>query len=219
MPQVQTFDTGLTHGTRRLIREAVVAKLVPLTKGAGKYLERVVEFPSPFRETDPDLFNMMVDLVTGSSCVAAVACGRRDFAGVAGGREEGRAELTVHVYIASRHTAGTLQRQAGTAAAELDVTRDPGLDAVLDQVYELLKGADLGIEIAGELQAENEDLAWFASDVAMWEQTYKVGHQFNINRLRGLTRLATVIETTLIRDELDEDNPAVVFETELEEAP
>lgn len=196
-----TYDSGQTLSGRRLIRAQVVAKLGGLAKSAGLYAAAIVELPAPFDASDDELAEMLALALGGQSPAIAVALGDRQFEASGGNGDEWRGDLEVHVYVATRLQRGALEQTRGDVVADVDVTKDPGIETMLEHVFERLAGQRLRTAIGGaaaapmtaELRPQSERVVYFATDWLVWEQVYALDAQVDVDHLRGLaTQLAEI---------------------------
>lgn len=195
------FDSGQALPQRRALREAIVGRLEPLRKaslpGVGSlYLEAVIELAAPFRAGDDELENHLKDAIQGRPLVATVALGERQFAPTGTDNREWRGDLRVQVMVVSTHARGLLARQAGDAVAAADTSKDPGLDTVLEHVFERLAGWDCGVAGVSELRPVSEDVAYMGADATAWELVLTAQVQTDTNPNRALTQVVVDVLAT-----------------------
>lgn len=189
------FDSGQTLSGRRLIRAQIVAKLAGLSSAAGLYAEAIVELPAPFDDGDDELLEMLNETFNGRSPAIAVALGERDFRSTGEGGSEWGGDLEVHVYVALRVGRGQLEQTKGDVVADADVTKDPGIETMLEHVFERLAGQRFNTAVGGaaaapqaaNLRPVSERVAYFGPDWLVWEQRYELYAQLDVNLLRGQT--------------------------------
>jgi hypothetical protein len=145
-PMTWTYDSGLPTPTRTLVRNALIAKLQPLTRAGGGWLEAVIpigfSIKGPHDELGIDLLWQELGGRTPAIAVATTSLKPDD----GGAPDTSRGHLTFELYLVSSHRRGlTDGRTAGDAAAAASSAADPGLDAALELAWMYLLGIDLGI--------------------------------------------------------------------------
>lgn len=198
------FDSGYSLPQRRKIREAIVAQLrrdMPMASMPGStghlYIAAIIELPAPFVESDSDLEEMLKEAVSGRSPILAVALGPRSFEPIGTDALAWRSELSVHVYVMSSNQRGLLERlRGGDATSQTNDAADPGLETAMEHTLERLAGftpPDCG---ASELRVSREDFIVVGDEFTAAELTFEMQVETYVNPNRGLTQLATEIDTT-----------------------
>ncbi len=197
------YDTGLPMAQRTILREAIARRLQPLLKSNGGYLAAVVELPKQARNVAPDSDDesMLFKFLGGRSPAVGIALGRRSSESSGSLATEMRSTIDVHVFIISQHSRDHVDgRLAADAVAIADVTKDPGIEIMLEHVEQLLQGhtprdAD-GSEIAtlGEMRATDEDELDTFADITVWEQRYEIAVERVIKPARAVTQLLLSIQ-------------------------
>lgn len=191
------FDTGLAKPQRTLIREAIIAKLAPLltTANPARYVAAIKPLPRALRgEGDGDGFAMLKYEVAGKAPCILVAVGRKRYDSSVNPLEA-RGELEVAIYLVSSHARGIVSgRLAIDAVATADLTKDPGIEVMLEHVEELLLGQPLGIAGVDMLRPTDEDEVVTFEDFTAWELRFVVAVERVINPNRDETELVTSIE-------------------------
>jgi hypothetical protein len=215
------FDTALERPQRRLIREAIVAQLadmlVPTLPGSSgdKYVAAIVELGAPVTDwEDGDLVDHFRDQVGARSPAIAVALGKRDFDRVNTDARRWAGELDVFVYLMSTSQRGHLPRAAGDVVSDADDTADPGLEVMMEHVFERLAGMPMDELKTRSLEAVSEDFVFVGDEFTVVEQRYEVTTQVSVNPARKKTIKVEVIETTHT-DVAAGDPSDVVHHTEL----
>lgn len=210
MPHV--FDSGQRAPIRTLVRDAVVQALAPLRRASGLYLAAIVPLPMTIHlETDADE-QMLEELVLGQSPAVAVAVGAQQFKSQSPDRTQWAGELEVVLYALTKNQRSAIAGLAGDAVSASDVTRDPGIETILEHCLERVAG----IEANGStLILVAEEPSWFGAGWMIWQQRYRVATQYQINPGRSLS-LATAVEA---EHQIDEGGTPVTTITTLEISP
>jgi len=218
-----TFDSGLSRSQRRLIREAVVAKLGELRLASlpgstsDLYTVAVLELAAPIKWGDGDLEDHIKKAVVGRSPVICVALGAREFMATNTDERRWRGALDVHVYVVSSHARGLLERlRGGDAAAEASNAADPGLEVAMEHVFERLAGFVLPSCKAAELRPVREDFPWLNDEFTAAEILFTTQVTTDVNPRRAYSTVAVEVDTTHT-DQDAGDPSAVRHVTELPE--
>ena len=207
----QTYDTGLALPQRTTIRNAVIARLAALktTATPARYVFDVKPLARRFRgEGDEDGMNLLIETFQGSAPAIAVALGRKVYEATDGDAYLSRATLELAVYAVSKHSRGTVEgRLATDVTGDASVTADPGLEAMLEHIEELLLGQAIGVDGVSELRPVSEDEVITAADGSIWEQVYELHVERQINPSRANTTLITSIEGDHRLDGIADTNP------------
>lgn len=213
MPHV--YDSGLVVPQRTALRAAIVSRLL-LLKRPQLYLQAVDVLPGRLDGGDDDTMSELATLLQGRTPAMLVALGRADAAGSGMPASTTRLEYEIVVYIADAHARGTvLGRLAGDAAAA-DVTKDPGIETMIEHAEELLLGRDLGIPGVTELRLESEDPVRSDEVFTLWALTFKARGMRDVNHNRAITTLLTEIDAGHHVDGADPANPVSVTRTLVE---
>lgn len=166
----------------------MVAALDPLTRGGGRYVATVVELPTTSRFASEADEQMLEDLVQGNSPAIGIGLGRQTFrTGRSTDGTSWRGDLELAIYVCVRHQRSVLAGLAGDAVAAADVTKDPGVETVLEHCFERLAGLETGVAPAPKLIPDSEDLAYYGTGWQIWEQTYRVAVEMALNPGRDIT--------------------------------
>lgn len=220
---VHKFDTGLHVAQRTAIRRAAIAKLMPLLKDYGNYVRAIVGISIPsvtVAENDAGLIEL-ANAVAGQTPAVVVALGRKVPAHTTDPLEQ-TAELTMTIYVVNSNQRGTLKgRLEVDVVGATDRAADPGLDATLEHVEQLLAGQLLPLEGTGELALVEEDFVGAGDDFTVWQQTYTLTIDRQINpRLRTQNPLITSLQGDHTLDgtpEGSDADPLVTTVAELEQ--
>jgi hypothetical protein len=208
-----TFDTGLDKPQRELVRDAVLERLEPLKE---LYLRTLKGIAGTFDRTDVDWFRKTIQ---GQTPAVLVALGRKAFApvGITGRHDGYLATLELHVYVLTDHMRAELARVAGDEPSRTDLTKDPGIETILEHVEELLDGFD-GYEDESNtvhpLIPADEDEVWHGDDFTIWRLRFTAKVERTLKRNKGVTQLIELIRTSHNVDGADGQNPVVVTDTE-----
>lgn len=198
------FDTGLATPQRTLVRDGVVTALGPLLLSNGLYLRYIGIFAGTL-DGGMGEREELLDQLQGQAPAVLVALGRKTYeaAGATTQRNRYRGAIAVHVHVASNHMRSREARQAGDVVAAASVTKDPGLDTILEHVEELLIGYQIpdGNDSVYRLVPEDEDEVWHDNQISIWRQRYTVRVQRNINVYRDAVTLLTEIYTEHDQDD------------------
>lgn len=207
------FDTGLDAPQRTKIRLAIAARLADLRKSANppRYLAAIKSIPRPYKgEGDEKGEFFLGRAFAGQAPAVAIALGRTAYDPQGAEPGELVGELDVVVYVASSHARDLVDgRLAPDVTAANDLTRDPGVEVMLEHVRERLAGQSLGVEGVNELRLVEDDEAATFEDLTVFEQRYRVRVETRINPLRAETRVITSIETKTELDTIPDDEPGL----------
>ena len=198
------FDSGLSVSLRRSVRQSVVDALQPLRKVCGGYLSgEVLELPAPLRFGTADDELALNDLLAGASPAVGVALGRSSFRRVDPTGDRWASSLTVAVYVMVRHARSVMSGLAGDVMGS-DVTKDPGVEVVLEHVLERVAGLESAVPQIGRMILDSEEPAYYGVDWQVWEQLYRVEVDYQINRGRDIVGRAR----SVLIDHEHEGSPA-----------
>lgn len=191
----------------------MVQALAPLRRVSGLYLSAIVPLPMTIHlETDADE-QMLEELVLGQSPAVAVAVGSQQFKSQSPDRTQWTGELEVVLYALTKNQRSAIAGLAGDAVSASDVTRDPGIETILEHCLERVAGIEAATGSALILVAEEP--SWFGAGWMIWQQRYRVATQYQINPGRSLP-LATSVEA---EHQIDEGGTPVTTITTLEVSP
>lgn len=219
------FDSGLTRAQRRLIREAVIAQLGQLivaTKpesnlsGAAqdKFVVAVRALATPIKFGDTDLEDHLATVLQAGTPAICVALGDRRFDATSTDARRWQGELDVHVYAVSTHARGLVERLAGDNVADTNDAADPGLEVLLEHIFERLAGWPLTAQRATELRPTKEEFVYVGEDYTVAEILFTTRVQTDVNPHRDKTQKALDILSTHT-DVTAGDPSDVVAETDL----
>jgi hypothetical protein len=198
-PMTWTYDSGLPSPMRTLVRNAVIAKLQPLTRAGGGWLEAVIpigfSIKGPHDELGIDL--LWSELGGRAPAIAVATTSLKPDDG--GAPDTSRGHLTFELYLVSSHRRGlTDGRTPGDAAAAASNAADPGLDAALELAWMYLLGVDLGIgpQVADPRFVEEDEIV-ADNDKTIWQQTWRVWLTRDVDQLRASLQKLTGLRTTL----------------------
>lgn len=215
MPHV--YDTGLALPQRTAIRNAVIARL-GLLKRPTYYLQAVAPLPGEIT-ADEEGFKAIEQAVHGRAPALLVALGRGESASAGMPASTARKEIEIVVYVLSKHARGTVEGRLAGDVASLDVTKDPGIETMLEHIEELLLGWDLGIAGVSEIRPVSEAEIESNEAQTLWEMTFAVRVMRDVNHYRLLTTLLNEIDAQHLVDGADPGNPVSVTRTTVEEEP
>jgi hypothetical protein len=196
------FDTGMDTPQRTVIRQGLVSRLEALK--APLYVRTVKGFHTRVRGDDQ--VAQLLEHSGGQLPALFVYCGRKatDVQAVRGDLDRHLAELTVHVYVVVNNLRSPLSRIEADVAALADDTKDPGIDVILEHVYELLIGYKVpetdGSQTIYELRPSIEDEVEDLADATVWEQQWTVKVQRDPDRTKGITQLIEEVQSTHHQD-------------------
>ena len=194
----QQFDTGLAQAQRTVLRNAVMNKLAPLLKVNAGYLAAIRPIARMYKGGgDEDGLALIQRALQGQAPAILVALGKRvpKAAGMPAS-ELGLGEVDLGVYVISTHSRDMESgRLASDVVSTADLTADPGIEVMLEHVEQLLEAQDLGVDTIYEPYLTGEDEVHTGADFTIWEQTYRVQVDRDINPSRAIG-LATSFETT-----------------------
>jgi hypothetical protein len=195
------YDSGLPSPVRTLVRNAVIAKLQPLTRAGGGWLEAVIpigfSIKGPHDELGIDLLWNELGGRTPAIAVATTSLKPDD----TGAPDTSRGRLTIELYLVSSHRRGlTDGRTAGDVAAATSNAADPGLDATLELAWMYLLGVDLGIgpQVADPRFVEEDEVV-ADNEKTIWQQTWRVWLTRDVDKLRASVQKLIGLRTTLTR--------------------
>jgi hypothetical protein len=188
------FDTGLAGAQRTQIRNGAVALLAGLLKTAGGYLQAVIPWGGIVRGyTDEQGIDDLAIALEGRSPAVAIALGDMTSkpAGIGGFNFTGALELVAYFY--SSHPRGVTEgRLAIDAAGLASDTADPGLEAAMEQVMQLLVGQRCGVAATvKQVRPRSEDELRTEDAFTLWAQRYDLEVTRKINANRGVSQTIT----------------------------
>lgn len=195
---MRVFDTNLAKPLRTLIRERLIAQLSPLLKRNGGYLAELKPFGAVITGSGDDVhIDMLWDLLQGKAPAVAIALGDKQYT-AAGDQWRYKGPLDIHVYVVLQHNRSPEARLAGDVVSEHNLSADPGGDVILEEIEQLLIGADLGIgPTVKELRPERERFVTAIEHYALFEQAYTCVVTRTINPARrARTQQLDEIKTT-----------------------
>jgi hypothetical protein len=215
------FDHGLAKPLRTLVREGVIARLARLGVAVGGYLQAIVPLGSAIRgQEDQDGLDFLRVALNGRVPAVAVSLGAQTFNPAGQGGYQYKPILDVHVYVVTNNLRSREARQAADVVAIADVTKDPGVDIMLEHVSELLIGHQIASSAAPkgqqilELRQTREYEIFNDNSLAVWESTFTVALSREINQKRDVTTAITSLWTFTTLDVADV--PQAVVETHQE---
>lgn len=216
----RTYDTGLVAPQRTMIRNAIVAVLAPLLKANGGYLRKVAVLSRPLRDRSEDEVGFLLAATTDQAPAVAVALGKKSMKSVNTDALEWQGSIEVCIYVISSNARSYVEgRLAADVVAATDSTADPGIEVMLAQVEQLLLGQELDILTTLEPRSASEDELWTGADITIWEQSYGVLVQLEVNPNRSVTTIVNNIQVANALDGADPVNPLVTTRTNLEAPP
>ncbi len=219
-PPPLVYDTGLMAPQRTLIRAAIASRLAPLLKANGGFLARIAAMPRPLRSRDEDEIGLLVNQLSGVTPAVLIALGRLPLQSTNTDGREWSGELEIVLYAVSSSARSFVDgRLASDGVAAADPTADPGIEAMLEQIRQLLLGQDLGVNTTSEFRGHAEDELYTFSDITIWEQHYTMQLEIEINPNRAITEIATEVLVDNDLDGADPVNPLVETITQLEAPP
>lgn len=225
-----SYDSTLSTTQRKVVRDAVVARLAPLLVSSGKYLSQIqpIGFVAPAgnrSEINDEERAMLHEIASGKTPCVLVAVGDKRYqaSGMSTKQDNWSCEIEVHVYAISQHARDLTTRLAGDVASAASDTKDPGIWTILEHLEELLIGfqpEDAGtIKTIHALRPAAEEELDVADDMSIWRQRYTTKLERFLTRSKGVTQALTQIRTE--HDVVDENdtalpsNPIVTTETDL----
>lgn len=223
-----TYDTGLALAQRTLIRNAVIAKLAPLLRANGRYVLAIKPIPRRYRgEGDIEGRQQLVNALLGQTPAIGVALGRKTYEATDGDAFISLGELELSIVVISQHgrdPALVEGRLATDPVGDAAITADPGIEAMLEHVEELLLGQSIGVAGTSELRPVDEEEVETAENGSIWQQTYSIRVERQINPSRGNTLITSIEAKTTPEGIADSDpnsaadlNPLIDTITTLEE--
>ena len=207
------FATGSTIPTRRAVRQFVMQALAPMLRSSGRYLAATVEIPFSMRLLGPEDEAIASDLIGGQSPAIGVAIGNANFDDRSPDGRLWTGALQVALYVFVRHQRSAMSSVAGDVLSQFDVTKDPGIETILQHSIELLAGRDTQIPEAPSLVPESEELVFVGDGWQIWEQLYRARTTFTAMPDReGISATAIEINSD------QEPGPSLVTLIDLEEA-
>lgn len=167
------FHSGLDAPQRAKVREAVVARLQPLHRDEGGYLQAIVFWGGDLSsEEDRD---DLVELLRGRAPAIAIGMGAGTFTadGMTLQRNQHRKDIELTVFVATGHLRSRETRMTGDVVSAGNVTVDPGLEVMLEQVEDLLIALDPPFATIKPLLPVSEGSVWNAADLLVWAQRYR----------------------------------------------
>ena len=217
------FDTGLARAQRTLLRSAVATALSDLLSTNGGYLRAIRSLPRPLRGHDLDELGFIGNAIQGQAPCVLIALGAKKYEPVdMDSIYRGRVEVAL--YVCSNNLRGRIDGRIETdVAAAADATKDPGIDAILENVEERLLGTSfhLGSQttaaaVTSQMFPESEDEVFTGDDMTVWEQRYSVELYREPNPNRAITAVVTSVETDTEIEGADPANPIVTTVANLE---
>jgi hypothetical protein len=217
----QAFDTGRTLPQRTELRNAVVTKLSPLLFANGLYLRGLGKVAKAWDGEHDELGLVLINqALQGQFPGMLVALGDADFKPVSIDGLVYRGEVSVHVYVASANPRGYDDgRLSPDVTSNADVHADPGIDAMLEHVRQLLVGQDLGVARIEEPRLHGERHVFTGDVFSCWEESFLVKLEIVINPDRAITDVVTSIETQTNTAPGVIDPPVTIVETETDLDP
>jgi hypothetical protein len=218
------FDTGLLNSQRSTIRAALVTRLGALLKSNGRYMRSVQPLPRAYRgEGDEEGESILSTAFQGQAPALGVALGRKTYEAADIEAHIARGEITVTIYAVSQNVRAEVEgRLEMDKIGGASIDADPGIEAMLEHVEELLLGQSIPVAGTTELRPVSEDEVQTFEDVTIWEQVYTLNVERQINPHRAATVVATEIEGHHTPHDIEETapenlNPLVTTLAELEE--
>lgn len=210
---VHRFDTGLFRSQRSEIRLAIMDQLSVLLKSSGRYVSRIVALPRPFRgEGDDEGEGLLEDALGGQAPALAVAIGDKTYQATGMGGTQMNAEIDLHVYAvganARNRTDGRLSTDVAGAAS---ISADPGVEALLEHVEELLIGQPCSVAGVTDLAPKHEAISITRAAITVWEQVYALTVQRDVDPDRVMDEVLETIEGLNNLDGVN--NPSLVVDT------
>lgn len=222
-PVSRTYDTGLDKPQRAFLRDSIVEALAPLTKAEDAYIAAVIPYWRRV-QSKQDVGLLLAEL-EGKDPAIAVVIGRATYSGlgVDGRKDQYSKEAQVFVYFMSCNLRGPGAALTGDVRSELDDTKDPGVEVMMEQADQLLVGfqpPDDGRGTIYKLVPKEEDEVDTDSDFTIWEKTFGVRLDCRIDRRRAITQAHTLLHSEISEERVPEDaNPLVIHESEVNEDP
>ncbi len=194
------YDSGLAAPIRTLVRNAVIAKLAPLTIAGGGWLEAVIPIGFSIKGPGDELgIELLEQELNGRVTAIAVSTSKCSLE-ITGDATRARGRLAVDLYVISSHRRGVTEGRVSQDVVSLaNNARDPGLDAALELAWMFLQDVDLGLggQVQGLRMSEEEELI-ASEDVTIWQQSWQVWIQRDVNQLRASTQKLIRLHTTLV---------------------
>lgn len=175
------YDHGGPSPLRKMLREAIAARLAPLKVAEGKYVKQVCEWPAPGRMDDDSLEFMISHYTQGVFPTVAVAIGDRNYESRSADGLSLSGILAVFVYVLCKHQRSTLSRQSGDVASAASDTADPGAETILEHVFELLANQAMGVDGCGKLTPVDETIEAFGDEALIWQLAFNCKTEIRIN--------------------------------------
>lgn len=193
------YDSGLSAPVRTLIRNAVVTKLAPLTRAGGGWLETVIPIGYTVKgPSDEAGIDQLYSDLNGRTTAIAVSTAK-SVHDLNGTPDRAKARLQIDLYLLSSHRRGLTEgRTAPDVASAGSNARDPGLDAALELAWMFLQDVDLGLgpQVRGLRMLEEEELA-FDNEKTIWQQSWQVWVERDVNKLRASVQKLVQLHSTL----------------------
>lgn len=190
------------------IELAVVSRLQPLTRAAGRYLACLAQYNGELDGAD-DLKAALLGRAPGVLVTTSGASGETK--GLR--RAESRVMLNIELVVVSNHLRSRVAQKTGDAA--LAPTADPGSYQMLEDIQRRLHGHRLvGLEGVELLTWESDGVIVQAPELTAWRQVFTTRY-----RLAALEPAAQPLESIEHRHNLDQAapvNPVVVAELEVQ---
>lgn len=188
------YDTGLALPQRTLIRNAIVARLSPLLRVNGRYVKAIKPLARRYRgEGDEVGKQAIVNALLGQAPAIGVALGRKTYEATDAEAFLSFAELEVSIAVFSQHGRDLVDgRLATDPVGDAAITNDPGIDAALEHIEELLLGQSIGVAGTSELRPVDEEEVETAEDGSIWQQTYALKVERRINPSRGNATVTSI---------------------------
>lgn len=217
-----TYDTGLAKPQRTMLRAAIAARLSPLLVANGGYLRAVMSLPRPLAGSSEIELDWFRRAFQGQTPCIAIALGSKKHQPAGLEATEVRGELEVAIYVASTNqrdlVAGRLEADISSTT---DPKSDPGVDAMLEHVEELLLGQNFVLvngavsSTTSELKFESEEEVYTDGNLTVWGERATLLVERPINPDRLITQLMTEIQTTTSIEGADPANPIVTTDQTL----
>lgn len=208
------YDTGHFRPQRSMVRQGVIDKLAPLLVANGRYAHAIAGIPRPLKsEADDEL--ALIEFAIGTRYPAiCVGLGRKDYeaTGMDIPAVQYRAELELAIYVM---TANARAREDGRLSTDIagsaDLKNDPGIEAILEHIEQILLGQDIDIAGVSEMRPKYEDEVFTGAEFSVWEQRYSVKVNRDINPDRDVDGIVTSIEMKDLDD--DEITPHTIVDS------
>lgn len=211
----RTYDSGLDKPQRAFLRDCVIAELAPLTKENGAYVAAVVPFWHPITGKE-DTGELLAEL-NGKAPAIAVVIGDAEFSPLGSEKTSFKKKASVLAYFLSHNQRGPGYALTGDVRSELDDTKDPGVEVMMEQADQLLVGFQPDDDGAGtihKLAPVNERHVETDGDFTIWEKSYTVLVETRIDQNRAITQAVELLHSEVsLEDGNVDNNPIAVTET------